>query len=115
MQRGAACLCFFFLMIRRPPRSTLFPYTTLFRSMWCYPDLPTTLQFYRDVAEACPDLPICLCVNPEAFKFDFPRPFWAQIIQVPTVVAAKIVGIATIEADLRLTMGPLRLMPVDAS
>src|ERR1043165_10008561 len=25
---------FFFLMIRRPPRSTLFPYTTLFRSIW---------------------------------------------------------------------------------
>src|SRR2546430_17458287 len=27
------CLFFFFLMIRRPPRSTLFPYTTLFRSL----------------------------------------------------------------------------------
>src|SRR5574343_1230093 len=27
--------CFFFLMIRRPPRSTLFPYTTLFRSCTC--------------------------------------------------------------------------------
>src|SRR2546425_12843801 len=26
------CICLFFLMIRRPPRSTLFPYTTLFRS-----------------------------------------------------------------------------------
>src|SRR5438477_6666348 len=26
------CLLFFLLMIRRPPRSTLFPYTTLFRS-----------------------------------------------------------------------------------
>src|SRR5207253_10611609 len=26
-------LCFFFFMIRRPPRSTLFPYTTLFRSL----------------------------------------------------------------------------------
>src|SRR2546421_10637510 len=26
---------FFFLMIRRPPRSTLFPYTTLFRSLYC--------------------------------------------------------------------------------
>src|SRR3712207_9439529 len=24
----------FFLMMRRPPRSTLFPYTTLFRSTW---------------------------------------------------------------------------------
>src|SRR2546427_1230005 len=46
-----ACLrtyYFFFLMIRRPPRSTLFPYTTLFRSLesdsvylflagWIYP------------------------------------------------------------------------------
>src|SRR2546425_11996408 len=31
-----AILLFFFLMIRRPPRSTLFPYTTLFRS----PDQP---------------------------------------------------------------------------
>src|SRR3990170_7480809 len=27
-----SCYFFFFLMIRRPPRSTLFPYTTLFRS-----------------------------------------------------------------------------------
>src|SRR5215475_15663004 len=27
-----ALVFFFFLMIRRPPRSTLFPYTTLFRS-----------------------------------------------------------------------------------
>src|SRR5256885_9503706 len=38
------CIChlslpfFFFLMIRRPPRSTLFPYTTLFRSQdYCHP------------------------------------------------------------------------------
>src|SRR2546422_8458022 len=29
---GPRTLPFFFLMIRRPPRSTLFPYTTLFRS-----------------------------------------------------------------------------------
>src|SRR5438045_8695425 len=27
-----SCLFFFFLTLRRPPRSTLFPYTTLFRS-----------------------------------------------------------------------------------
>src|SRR5437899_10068593 len=33
---------FFFLMIRRPPRSTLFPYTTLFRSR-ALPDLPRPL------------------------------------------------------------------------
>src|SRR2546430_17414047 len=35
-------LIFFFLMIRRPPRSTLFPYTTLFRSL-------PHLQFDRGV------------------------------------------------------------------
>src|SRR5215216_7799177 len=36
---GRFCFCFFFfLMIRRPPRSTLFPYTTLFRS--CRPPPP---------------------------------------------------------------------------
>src|ERR1035437_10775119 len=35
MPAGGICwsFCFFFLMIRRPPRSTLFPYTTLFRSV----------------------------------------------------------------------------------
>src|SRR6266699_4152332 len=33
---------FFFLMIRRPPRSTLFPYTTLFRSTSPVTDYPGT-------------------------------------------------------------------------
>src|SRR2546426_9253799 len=33
--RSRLSLFFFFLMIRRPPRSTLFPYTTLFRSNPC--------------------------------------------------------------------------------
>src|SRR3712207_4110154 len=32
----------FFLMIRRPPRSTLFPYTTLFRSVHMHNDLRRT-------------------------------------------------------------------------
>src|SRR2546429_6225651 len=35
---------FFFLMIRRPPRSTLFPYTTLFRSE----------MFAKRLDECCP-------------------------------------------------------------
>src|SRR5438552_18622016 len=36
-------LFFFFLMIRRPPRSTLFPYTTLFRSIGGRPGRPLGL------------------------------------------------------------------------
>src|SRR6266851_5159593 len=40
---------FFFLMIRRPPRSTLFPYTTLFRSQ-----LPGQTRRHRPPAETWP-------------------------------------------------------------
>src|SRR5256885_12086604 len=36
-QKPVRCHFFFFLMIRRPPRSTLFPYTTLFRSQVHHP------------------------------------------------------------------------------
>src|SRR5256885_4471847 len=36
------CLLFFFLIKRRPPSSTLFPYTTLFRSSPCWPPVSTT-------------------------------------------------------------------------
>src|SRR2546422_5735867 len=39
-------------MIRRPPRSTLFPYTTLFRSLFSLNDEPLP----RDVAELALDL-----------------------------------------------------------
>src|SRR3712207_9256546 len=33
LEKSSVLSFFFFLMIRRPPRSTLFPYTTLFRSV----------------------------------------------------------------------------------
>src|SRR5205814_8323559 len=40
---------FFFLMIRRPPRSTLFPYTTLFRSTWPYGySMPIAVRYTQD-------------------------------------------------------------------
>src|ERR1044071_766947 len=42
MTGTCSLLCFFFfLMIRRPPRSTLFPYTTLFRSFIHHTTPPT--------------------------------------------------------------------------
>src|SRR5260370_26305657 len=39
-------------MIRRPPRSTLFPYTTLFRSQLCSAD-----EVLRQHSSGCPDQP----------------------------------------------------------
>src|SRR3989442_11200005 len=41
-------IIFFFLMIRRPPRSTLFPYTTLFRSLLYYLASRPNRVFTRD-------------------------------------------------------------------
>src|SRR2546430_3151066 len=49
-----SCFFFFFLMIRRPPRSTLFPYTTLFRSRVLFSE---RRQSGRVVADAA----VCHC------------------------------------------------------
>src|SRR3712207_8738367 len=43
-------ILFFFLMIRRPPRSTLFPYTTLFRSR---PKSPKTWHVLFSLLNSC--------------------------------------------------------------
>src|SRR3990170_1802977 len=50
MQKFIFCFIFFFLMIRRPPRSTLFPYTTLFRSD-VTPDASSVRHQLRHTAE----------------------------------------------------------------
>src|ERR1035438_10921065 len=46
---------FFFLMIRRPPRSTLFPYTTLFRSI--------AVVRRERAADAGPQIPLGIAIH----------------------------------------------------
>src|SRR5258708_9977613 len=55
-------LSFFFLMIRRPPRSTLFPYTTLFRSKtipadYLMQDTSRASELAIVILDACRDTP----------------------------------------------------------
>jgi trans-o-hydroxybenzylidenepyruvate hydratase-aldolase len=71
--------------------------------MWVRADLPTAVRFYQDVAEACPDLPICVYANADAFKFEFSRSFWAQVDRIPQVICAKYLGIGQLGLDLQLT------------
>src|SRR2546430_17111318 len=58
--RWEACalsgLPFFFLMIRRPPRSTLFPYTTLFRSADVATHLRASVRAGRSTLEIDEDV-----------------------------------------------------------
>src|SRR3712207_8029525 len=57
---SSSCFVCFFLMIRRPPRSTLFPYTTLFRSGGTRPRSDEGLSpisgvyGWSDIAADCP-------------------------------------------------------------
>src|SRR2546430_12649106 len=45
---------FFFLMIRRPPRSTLFPYTTLFRSLSPFSEVSPSTRPRTRLLSSCP-------------------------------------------------------------
>ena len=87
--------------------------TMLGLPMWCKLDTANAVQFYRDVAQACPEMAICVYANPEAFKFEFPRPFWAQVAEIPQVVAAKYLNVAQLFTDLRLTKGRIRFLTTD--
>jgi trans-o-hydroxybenzylidenepyruvate hydratase-aldolase len=76
--------------------------TMLGLPMWCKMDTPTAVQFYKDVVEACPEIAIAIYANPEAFKFDFGRAFWAHVSKIEQVVTAKYIGIGMLDIDLSL-------------
>ena len=81
--------------------------------MWCEPSTDVAVQFYTDVAEAVPDMNICVYANPEAFKYDFPRPFWARVSEIRQVVTAKYIGVAHLLQDLAVSKQRIKLMPLD--
>src|SRR6266496_2996145 len=83
---------FFFLMIRRPPRSTLFPYTTLFRSPWA--------------AARLPDQVCALCLLDSSHPGELQRS--ARQAQGQDAVTS---GLGMIAGSLRLGMGSLLPRP----
>jgi len=87
--------------------------TMLGLPMWCAASLPVAVQFYRDVAQACPDMAICVYANAEAFRFDYPAAFWAQMAEIPQVVCAKYLGIGTLLRDLNASQRRIRLLPIN--
>src|SRR5690606_15020343 len=88
--------------------------TMLGLPMWCAPTVAGAVQFYKDVAQACPDTAICVYANPEAFKFDYPPSFWAQLAEVPQVITAKYLGIGTLLRDIGITRRRIRFLPINS-
>ena len=70
---------FFFLMIRRPPRSTLFPYTTLFRSYTAQSRCGSAPSFY--------DALFC-CGSAPAFCTEFSVRQRPHFLNLPILAAA---------------------------
>lgn len=89
--------------------------TMLGLPMWCAPSVATAVQFYKDVAEACPDMGICVYANVEAFKFDFPTAFWAQVASTPQVVSSKYNSMGNLLQDIAATRGQIKFLPIDAA
>src|SRR3712207_7419930 len=61
-------MLFFFLMIRRPPRSTLFPYTTLFRSQTG----ESLIKASCELAAAHPDIAFDVVIGPRSSLARYP-------------------------------------------
>jgi trans-o-hydroxybenzylidenepyruvate hydratase-aldolase len=87
--------------------------TMLGLPMWCPMNVPAAVQFYRDVAAACPDIAICAYANPEAFRFDYPPAFWAQLSEIPQVITAKYLGLGTLLRDITASRRRIRFLPTN--
>jgi dihydrodipicolinate synthase/N-acetylneuraminate lyase len=63
------------------------------RPMWCKLSSEATLEFYRDVAEAVPEMGIVLYYNPTAFKNEFDLQLWEQLAEIPQIVGVKYISL----------------------
>lgn len=91
--------------------------TLLGRPMWGEMVAPIMEQFYRDVAEAVPDLAIVVYDNTAAFGGIIPRSVYKTLIDLPQVVAVKYAGGASVgfryHNDMAHTQDKFPLMPIE--
>jgi trans-o-hydroxybenzylidenepyruvate hydratase-aldolase len=81
--------------------------------MWCAASVDTAVQFYKDVAEACPETAIAIYANLEAFKFEFGLGFWIRVSRIPQVVTAKLPPVSQLATMIELTGRRIRFLPID--
>ncbi|HXG36481.1 MAG TPA: dihydrodipicolinate synthase family protein [Dehalococcoidia bacterium] len=85
--------------------------------LWQTPSLETSIQFFADLSEAVPDMPVMVYSNAMFFKSTFPVQFWAGVARrAPTVVTNKVTyGIDHLMADVRVAGHQIKFMPGEAS
>ncbi|MGH9110347.1 MAG: dihydrodipicolinate synthase family protein [Acidimicrobiales bacterium] len=91
--------------------------TLLGRPMWGNMVGPVMERFYRDVAEAVPELAIVIYDNTAAFGGIIPRSVYRTLIELPQVVAVKYAGGASVgfryHNDMAVTGTKFPLMPIE--
>jgi len=83
------------------------------RPMWLAMDDRAIVQFYRDIAEALPRVPIVVYDNPMAFKGKISGDAYRELATISEIVASKHVGGPALEADLLAVGNKLRILPLE--
>lgn len=84
------------------------------RPMWLELSREATIEFYRQVAAAVPELGIVVYHNPPAFKNRITPSMWRELAEIPQVVAAKYGATDTMWRDaVQLVGDRIQLMPIE--
>ena len=83
--------------------------------MWIALDQEMIVQYYRDIANALPNVPIVVYDNPHAFKVKVASETFIQLANIREIVAAKHVGGPTLRQDLEAVGDRLRILPIEAA
>ncbi|HZP26541.1 MAG TPA: dihydrodipicolinate synthase family protein [Dehalococcoidia bacterium] len=88
--------------------------TLLGLPMWQPLTVPMAVEYYASLAEAFPDFAIMVYANANAFRFNFPPPFWRQAVdRAPTIIAAKYGDVGAYLPSLAASKGRVNFLPVD--
>ena len=83
------------------------------RPMWIALDDRQIVRYYADIAEALPGVPLVVYDNPLAFKGKISSDVYAQLAEIPEVVAAKHTGGPQLETDMRTVGDAIRILPLE--
>jgi len=94
------------------------PGVLLGRPMWSEMTGPGIVKFYRQVAEAFPDMNICVYDNTAAFRGIIPTSAYVALAEIPQIVCVKYAGGAAIgfryHNDVEAVKGKLPLFPIES-
>ncbi|MEW6471023.1 MAG: dihydrodipicolinate synthase family protein [Actinomycetota bacterium] len=87
------------------------------RPMWLPLDEQQLVQYYRDVAEAVPEMALIVYDNPGAFKGKISSRAYSELAAIPQVVAAKHIGLllggGSFIEDQKAVGNRIRLLPLE--